>query len=324
MNKEFIKFQNLFTRVFIYENTIEIKKLFKTDSINKDKIKSVSVSGFGTRLRIDVGAKENLQIDISDKQKIKDLTDHINGSISFNELQSKYKELSVEKSFFDGPFFSSISANIFGGLFLLSSLFIIFSSIIAGILFLLAGLIVFPKTFEFIKAKTKTKFSKKSRVLVALLLLIISGAFIDSKTSSVDVPTVTPTVVKKTTNSNVPVPVKVIEEDVATVKQVSEVETISGPTLGEKQAAISAKNYLDYSAFSRSGLIKQLEFEGFTSQQAEYGVSQTNADWNEQSVLSAQAYIEYSSFSRSGLITQLEFEGFTHQQAEYGAEAVGF
>lgn len=40
-----------------------------------------------------------------------------------------------------------------------------------------------------------------------------------------------------------------------------------------KQAARSAKDYLDYSHFSHAGLVQQLEFEGYTRQQAEYGVS---------------------------------------------------
>ena len=42
-----------------------------------------------------------------------------------------------------------------------------------------------------------------------------------------------------------------------------------------EQAAKSAKNYLEYAAFSRSGLIDQLIYEGFTPEQAEYGVNQT-------------------------------------------------
>jgi hypothetical protein len=33
--------------------------------------------------------------------------------------------------------------------------------------------------------------------------------------------------------------------------------------------------YLDYSAFSREGLIDQLKYEGYTREQAEYGVSKT-------------------------------------------------
>jgi len=42
-------------------------------------------------------------------------------------------------------------------------------------------------------------------------------------------------------------------------------------TIGEKNALRKAKSYLDYTAFSRDGLIAQLEYEGFTRQQAEYG-----------------------------------------------------
>jgi len=34
-----------------------------------------------------------------------------------------------------------------------------------------------------------------------------------------------------------------------------------------------AQDYLDYSSFSRGGLVEQLEFEGFTTEQAEYGVT---------------------------------------------------
>ena len=41
-----------------------------------------------------------------------------------------------------------------------------------------------------------------------------------------------------------------------------------------EQAVKKAKEYLDYSSFSRSGLISQLKYEGFTTEQAEYGVTQ--------------------------------------------------
>jgi hypothetical protein len=41
-----------------------------------------------------------------------------------------------------------------------------------------------------------------------------------------------------------------------------------------EQAAKSAKQYLDYSSFSRQGLIDQLIYHGFSNAQAEYGVSQ--------------------------------------------------
>lgn len=48
--------------------------------------------------------------------------------------------------------------------------------------------------------------------------------------------------------------------------------SVTSATAGQEQAAKMAQSYLDTMAFSRSGLIEQLEYEGFTRQQAEYGV----------------------------------------------------
>jgi len=39
-----------------------------------------------------------------------------------------------------------------------------------------------------------------------------------------------------------------------------------------EQAAKAAQSYLDYSSFSRTGLIEQLEYEGYTHDQAVFGV----------------------------------------------------
>ncbi len=40
-----------------------------------------------------------------------------------------------------------------------------------------------------------------------------------------------------------------------------------------EEAAKKAQQYLNVSSFSRSGLMDQLKFEGFTEEQAEYGVT---------------------------------------------------
>ena len=97
----------------------------------------------------------------------------------------------------------------------------------------------------------------------------------------------------------------------------------TGETIGQANARESAASYLQYSSFSRSGLIDQLEFEGFSTEDATYGVDAQNADWFAQAVATAERYLDYSSFSRSELIGQLEFEGFTSEQAVHGANAVG-
>ena len=51
-------------------------------------------------------------------------------------------------------------------------------------------------------------------------------------------------------------------------------------TPSRKNARQKAKDYLDTSSFSRSGLIKQLEFEGFSKQDSTYGVDALTVDWN--------------------------------------------
>jgi colicin import membrane protein len=108
------------------------------------------------------------------------------------------------------------------------------------------------------------------------------------------------------------------------VQEESPVPGQEEATMGEKNALRNALSYLDYTAFSYSGLAEQLEFEGYTNEEAIYAVDNCGADWNKQAALMAEKYIDYTSFSREGLIEQLEFEGFTRQQAEYGVQAIGY
>lgn len=96
------------------------------------------------------------------------------------------------------------------------------------------------------------------------------------------------------------------------------------PTVGQQNALAKAKSYLSHSAFSYSGLIDQLKYEGFSEDEATYGAANCGADWNEQAAKKAQSYMSHSSFSRQRLIDQLKYEGFTQAQAEYGVSAVGY
>jgi hypothetical protein len=97
----------------------------------------------------------------------------------------------------------------------------------------------------------------------------------------------------------------------------------SNMTVAQENALESAESYLDYTAFSRTGLIEQLEYEQYDTADATWAVDQLDVDWNEQAALSAQSYLDYSSFSRQGLIDQLVYEGFTADQATYGVNQVG-
>lgn len=45
-------------------------------------------------------------------------------------------------------------------------------------------------------------------------------------------------------------------------------------TLSQKNAASMAESYLDYSSFSKSGLIDQLKYEDFGNEDAAYAVNE--------------------------------------------------
>lgn len=98
-------------------------------------------------------------------------------------------------------------------------------------------------------------------------------------------------------------------------------EILTGLSASVQNAVRSAESYLSFSAFSESGLIGQLEFEGYSKADATDAVAQLDVDWNEQAAKSAASYLSMSAFSESGLIEQLMFEGFTTEQAQYGAAA---
>ena len=64
-------------------------------------------------------------------------------------------------------------------------------------------------------------------------------------------------------------------ESTATAGEPSAAE----PTMGERNALLSAQGYLSFMPFSYSGLISQLEFEGYTAEEATYAVDNCGADW---------------------------------------------
>ncbi|MGW4099095.1 Ltp family lipoprotein [Mycobacterium sp. NPDC004974] len=109
------------------------------------------------------------------------------------------------------------------------------------------------------------------------------------------------------------------------------VRAFSGPTVplepvstvSQRNALRTAKDYLDYTAFSREGLIQQLEYDDFSTADATFAVDHIAVDWNEQAAKAAKDYLDYSGFSRGGLIDQLEYDGFTPAQAAYGATSAG-
>lgn len=94
-------------------------------------------------------------------------------------------------------------------------------------------------------------------------------------------------------------------------------------TLSQKNAVRKANDYLKIMAFSKGGLVEQLEYEGFSNEDATYAVNKINVDWNEQAVSKAKSYLDIMPYSRSGLIEQLEYEGFSNEEATYAVDEIG-
>ncbi len=150
---------------------------------------------------------------------------------------------------------------------------------------------------------------------------IYSFAFI--KVSSLDNATASYDLQNKIINSLEFKEVKADKKEVETDKEETPVVPDSNETLGQKNALKTAKSYIDYSAFSYLSLIKQLEYEGYSNEEAVYGADNCGADWNAEALESAESYISYSDFSYQGLLEQLEYEQFTNEQAVYGADNCG-
>jgi hypothetical protein len=147
-------------------------------------------------------------------------------------------------------------------------------------------------------SKKKPFYKRKWFIVLAVLMLI--GAFASNSESS---KTKTERKAVTTTEANTP--------------------AAPNETVSESNARKKAESYLSLMAFSRSGLITQLEYEGFSNQDATYGADAVNANWNEQAAKKAASYLETMAFSRSGLMTQLLYEGFTEAQASYGVATTG-
>ncbi|MCL2737152.1 MAG: Ltp family lipoprotein, partial [Propionibacteriaceae bacterium] len=154
-------------------------------------------------------------------------------------------------------------------------------------------------------------------VIVAVIIVSVAATRDDSSADAT-----TPTTTATTDGATTPTEAATTD-GATTVPAETQPATQTKETTSQKQAVRKAASYLKTSAFSRQGLIDQLVFEGFSNEDAIYGVDAQNADWSAQAAKKAESYLEITAFSRQGLIDQLIFEDFTQEQAEYGVAQAG-
>lgn len=114
-------------------------------------------------------------------------------------------------------------------------------------------------------------------------------------------------------------PVAVTEERQEEEKEeVSKSEIPAGSEIEKK-----AEDYLKIDAFSREGLIEQLEYEGYAESDAETAVNSLKIDWQKQADKKAKSYLSIDAFSKKGLTEQLKYVGFTSEEAELAVSGCG-
>jgi Host cell surface-exposed lipoprotein len=105
--------------------------------------------------------------------------------------------------------------------------------------------------------------------------------------------------------------------------------TSSGSSVPEQNAIRAAKDYLRTGAFSKQGLIDQLDSsygDGYSVSVATAAVNSLNVNWYAEAVRSARDYLRNESFSCQGIIQQLSSsfgDKYTLAQARYAARKVG-
>lgn len=154
-------------------------------------------------------------------------------------------------------------------------------------------------------------------VLVFIVLVLVLGAIFGNTGDSDAIDETLPkTETTVSTSSS-------LAEDSPETISTTYAPSVNSTSVAESNALRAAKNYLAFTAFSYNGLIKQLEFEGYTTEEATYAVDNCGADWDEQALKSANNYLSFTAFSYTGLIKQLEYEQYTTEQATYAADNCG-
>ena len=203
----------------------------------------------------------------------------------------------------------------------ISDVTLLFSQPLTGILMLLLVAVLLPPANKFVADKFNFSISGGLKVIIVIGLLIVIGM-----SMSTDSPTKNTVTSNNNTSQNQESETNTEKKSIletendnnapATQNQPTQTQSELEPdtpseTISQKNAVRKAKSYLNYTTFSRDGLVEQLKFDQFSHADAVYGADNSGADWYEQAAKKAQSYMEYSAFSRGSLIEQLKFDGFT-------------
>lgn len=95
-------------------------------------------------------------------------------------------------------------------------------------------------------------------------------------------------------------------------------------TGGTATASSRARQYLGVQNFSRSGLISQLEYDGYSEADATAAADALNLDWTDQARQRAAYFAGTQQWTRDQMVSQLEYEGWSADDAAAGADSVNY
>lgn len=196
-----------------------------------------------------------------------------------------------------------------------------------------------PQQFMAPAQAKKPKTHKVRNVILAivgvLVLITIVNAVTngnkDAATTASDPSASSPTVKSpSTTTATAPSTAAAPAKTTAATKAAVPAQTKSAVTKSQANALKAARQYLEFAAFSKAGLIEQLSASagsGYPKADAVWAVNQlTDVDWKEQAVRAGQQYLDLTAFSRKALIQQLSSSAgskFTVAEATYAADKLG-
>lgn len=83
-----------------------------------------------------------------------------------------------------------------------------------------------------------------------------------------------------------------------------------------REALRDAQGFLDLTPFSRSGLVRQLTFDQYAADAAEWAADHLDINWRDQAVRAATDFLQFDDLGEAGLREKLGFEGFTPDEIE--------
>ena len=179
------------------------------------------------------------------------------------------------------------------------------------------------------KAKALRPWYQKKRywVLGAIVLIAVISSVAKGSKSGKSPTASAPTTIAASSATTEPASVATttVPASVATTT----VSTGSSLTQQQQSAVQSANEYLSTQAFSKQGLIDQLDSaagSGYSVSDATVAVDSLTVNWNAEAVQAAKEYLQTQPFSCNNLINQLDSSAssqFTVAQATYGATKAG-